>query len=196
MKKLLFFLLITIGFSLQHSLIANEPDSAYVFAYATDKNAGRNGLHFAWSTDRNTWHSIGPERTFLRSEYAKVDNGTFKLMKRNLPGAFTFILNGTTRLPKIFRNRKEVGIRMPGNSIIQEIARLLDAPIMTTTLPYDEDEDIEYITDPELIDEKFGNAVDLVIDGGIGGTEGSTVVNCTNGEPEIVRQGKGWLDEG
>lgn len=85
---------------------------------------------------------------------------------------------------------------MPGNSIIQEIARLLDAPIMTTTLPYDEDEDIEYITDPELIDEKFGNAVNLVIDGGIGGTEGSTVVNCTNGEPEIVRQGKGWLDEG
>ena len=70
MKKLLLFLLITIGFSLQHSLMANEPDSAYVFAYATDKNAGRNGLHFAWSTDRNTWHSIGPERTFLRSEYA------------------------------------------------------------------------------------------------------------------------------
>ena len=61
MKKLLFFLLITIGFSLQHSLMANEPDSAYVFAYATDKNAGRNGLHFAWSTDRNTWHSIGPK---------------------------------------------------------------------------------------------------------------------------------------
>ena len=130
------------------------------------------------------------------SEYAKVDNGTFKLMKRNLPGAFTCILNCTTRLPKILLNLKEVGILMPGNSIIQEIARLLDAPIMTTTLPYDEDEDIEYITDPELIDEKFGNAVDLVIDGGIGGTEGSTVVNCTNGEPEIVRQGKGWLDEG
>ena len=65
MKKLLFFLLITIGFSLQHSLMANEPDSAYVFAYATDKNAGRNGLHFAWSTDRNTWHSIGPETHVL-----------------------------------------------------------------------------------------------------------------------------------
>ena len=75
MKKLLFFLLITIGFSLQHSLMANEPDSAYVFAYATDKNAGRNGLHFAWSTDRNTWHSIGPERTFLRSEYASGRHG-------------------------------------------------------------------------------------------------------------------------
>lgn len=130
------------------------------------------------------------------SEYAKVDNATFKLMKRNLPGPFTFILNGTTRLPKIFRNRKEVGIRMPDNPIIQEIARLLDAPIMTTTLPHEEHDDIEYVTDPELIDEKWGDQVDLVIDGGIGGTEGSTVVDCTQGEAEIVRQGAGWLEEG
>lgn len=130
------------------------------------------------------------------SEYAKVDNATFKLMKCNLPGPFTFILNGTTRLPKIFRNRKEVGIRMPDNPIIQEIARLLDAPIMTTTLPHEEHDDIEYVTDPELIDEKWGDQVDLVIDGGIGGTEGSTVVDCTQGEAEIVRQGTGWLEEG
>ncbi len=130
------------------------------------------------------------------SEYAKVDNATFKLMKRNLPGPFTFILNGTTRLPKIFRNRKEVGIRMPDNPIIREIARLLDAPIMTTTLPHDEDEDIEYVTDPELIDEKWGDTVDLVIDGGIGNMEGSTVVDCTQGEAEIIRQGAGWLEEG
>ena len=130
------------------------------------------------------------------SEYAKFDNNTFKLMKRNLPGAFTFILNGTVRLPKIFRNRKEVGTRIPDHPIIQELARLLDAPIMTATLPHNENEDIEYCTDPELIDEKFGNIVDLVIDGGIGGIEGSTVVDCTGGEAEIVRQGKGWLDEG
>ena len=130
------------------------------------------------------------------SEYAKVDNATFKLMKRNLPGPFTFILNGTTRLPKIFRNRKEVGIRMPDNPIIREIARLLDAPIMTTTLPHDEDEDIEYVTDPELIDEKWGETVDLIIDGGIGNMEGSTVVDCTQGEAEIIRQGAGWLEEG
>ena len=130
------------------------------------------------------------------SEYAKVDNRTFKLMKRNLPGPFTFILNGTTRLPKIFRNRKEVGIRMPDNPIIREIARLLDAPILTATLPHEEHEDIEYSTDPELIDEKFGDVVDLVIDGGIGGTEGSTVVDCTQDNLEIVRQGAGWLDEG
>ena len=129
------------------------------------------------------------------SEYAKVDNNTFKLMKKNLPGPFTFILNGTNKLPKIFRNRKEVGIRMPDNNIIREIAHLLDAPIMTTTLPNYEDEDIEYVTDPELIDEKYGTLVDLVIDGGHGGIKLSTVVNCTNGEPEIIRQGKGILQE-
>ncbi len=130
------------------------------------------------------------------SEYAKVENHIFKLMKRNLPGPFTFILAGSNRLPKIFRNRKEVGIRMPDNDVIREIARLLNAPIMTTTLPHEEDEDVEYMTDPELIDEKFGELVDMVIDCGIGGVELSTVVNCTDGEPEIIRQGKGWLEEG
>ncbi len=129
------------------------------------------------------------------SEYARVDNATFKLMKRNLPGAFTFILNADSRLPKIFRNRKEVGIRVPDNNIIREICRLLDAPILTTTLPLEEDEDVEYVTDPELIDEKFGQDVDVVIDGGVGGLEPSTVINCCDGSPVIVRQGKGVLEE-
>ncbi|MDR2860040.1 MAG: threonylcarbamoyl-AMP synthase [Mediterranea sp.] len=127
------------------------------------------------------------------SEYVKINNNTFKLMKRNLPGAFTFILNTGTHLPKIFKRRKEVGIRMPDNSIIREIASLLDAPVMTTTLPYTEDREIEYATDPELINEIFGNTVDLVIDGGMGGMEFSTVVDCTGNEPEIIRQGKGKL---
>lgn len=129
------------------------------------------------------------------SDFAKMNNSTFKLMKRNLPGPFTFILNTGSRLPKIFKNRKEVGVRMPDNPIASEIARFLDAPIMTTSLPYDEDEDIEYITNPELIDEKFNALADLVIDGGIGGTELSTIVNCTTEEPEIMRQGVGWLQE-
>ena len=129
------------------------------------------------------------------SEYAKVDNNTFKLMKRNLPGAFTFILNAGSRLPKIFKNRKEVGIRIPDHNAIREICQLLDAPILTTTLSLDNGEDIEYITTPELIDEKFGSEVDLILDGGIGGTEPSTIVNCAEGEAEIVRQGKGWLEE-
>lgn len=127
------------------------------------------------------------------SEYANIDNRTFKLMKKNLPGPFTFILKADSRLPKIFRNRKEVGIRVPDNNIIQEILNVLDAPLLTTTLPYDENEDIEYVTDPELINEKFGSEVDLVVDGGIGGIEPSTIVNCCDGELEIVREGKGNL---
>lgn len=129
------------------------------------------------------------------SEYARVNNATFKLMKRNLPGPFTFILNADSRLPKIFRNRKEVGIRVPDNPIAREICRALGAPLLTTTLPLGEGEDTEYVTDPELIDEKFGEKVDLVIDGGIGDIEPSTVINCCEDTPEIVRYGKGQLKE-
>ena len=107
------------------------------------------------------------------SEYAKVDNNTFKLMKRNLPGAFTFILNGTTRLPKIFRNRKEVGIRMPDNAIIQEIARVLDAPIMTTTLPHEEHEDMDAIMNTREIRDGGigGRAIEALLEGGKNGVD-------------------------
>src|SRR5574344_2628439 len=113
------------------------------------------------------------------SEYVKLDNRIFKLMKRNLPGPFTFVLNANSRLPKIFRNRKEVGIRMPDNPIIREIVRMLGAPLLTASLPVEDDEDKEYTTNPELMDEKFGKIVNMVIDGGIGGTEPSTIVDCT-----------------
>lgn len=129
------------------------------------------------------------------SEYAKVDNATFKLMKRNLPGPFTFILPGTTRLPKIFSGRREVGIRMPQCPILHELLAQLQAPLMIASLPLGDDEEVEYLTDPELIHEKWGELVDLVIDGGTGGTEGSTVVDCTQGSAEVVRQGLGWLEE-
>jgi tRNA threonylcarbamoyl adenosine modification protein (Sua5/YciO/YrdC/YwlC family) len=132
----------------------------------------------------------------MLSDFTKpINNDVFKMMKRNLPGPFTFILNGTTRLPKIFRNRKEVGIRMPDNSIVQELSRLLDAPIMSTSLPLPDGMESDYITNPELIDELFGERVDIVIDGGMGGTEVSTIINCTDGEAEIIRQGIGWLEE-
>lgn len=128
------------------------------------------------------------------SEYAKLDNNTFKLMKRHLPGPFTFILEASGRLPKIFKGRKEVGIRMPENNIIQEIAQLLGAPILTTSLPYEADDDIAYLTDPELIAEQWEDQVDLIIDGGIGGFDETTVVDCTDGTPMIVRQGLGELE--
>ena len=129
------------------------------------------------------------------SQYVRVDNATFKLMKRNLPGPFTFVLPSGNRLPKIFSNRKEVGIRVPDNNIVREICRQLEAPLLTTTIPYNEEEDIAYLTDPELIAEKFENEVDIIIDGGAGGFEYSTVVSCVDGTPEITRQGKGILDE-
>lgn len=127
------------------------------------------------------------------SEYAKMSNVVFKIMKANLPGPFTFILNGTNKLPKIFRNRREVGIRMPDNNIISEIAKHLEFPIMTTSLPLGENEDTEYVTNPELIHEKFGSQVDLVIDGGIGNIKPSTIVDCTGEYIDIVRQGEAEL---
>ncbi len=126
------------------------------------------------------------------SEYAKVDNAVFKLMKKNLPGPFTFILNTTSSLPKIYKNKKTVGIRIPDNNIIRELVRNLGNPILTTSVK-DEDEVVEYTTDPELIYEKYQDKIDIVIDGGFGGIEGSTVVDCTSDEPEIIRQGKGEL---
>ena len=123
------------------------------------------------------------------SEYAKVDNNTFKLMKKNLPGPFTFILNGNSNLPKLFRNKKTVGIRVPDNNIIRELVRGLGNPILSTSVRDDDDEILEYFTDPELIHETFGNRVDLVVDGGIGEDEPSTVVNCAGCKWVYARQG-------
>jgi tRNA threonylcarbamoyl adenosine modification protein (Sua5/YciO/YrdC/YwlC family) len=128
------------------------------------------------------------------SEYAKISNSIFKLMKRNLPGAFTFILDATNSLPKIYKHRKEVGIRIPDNNIILTLVRELGNPILTTSVR-DKDEFMEYSTDPELIEEEYGDIVDAVVDGGYGGLEPSTVVNCTGEEIEIKRQGKGELIE-
>lgn len=126
------------------------------------------------------------------SEYAKVSTPIFKLMKKNLPGPFTFILPTTSSLPKIYKNRKTVGIRIPDNNIIRHIVEQLGNPILSTSVK-DENDEMEYTTDPELIYEKWGSFADMVIDGGTGGTEASTVVDCASGEPEIVRQGKGML---
>ena len=126
------------------------------------------------------------------SEYAKMDDLAFKLMKKNLPGPFTFILNGSSKLPKLFKNKKTVGIRMPQNNIALAIVRELGNPLMTSSIFTDEDT-TEYITDPELIDEKYGSQIDLVIDAGMGGLIHSTIVDCTQDEPEIVRVGAGEI---
>jgi len=128
------------------------------------------------------------------SDYVKqIDNTTFKLLKRALPGAYTFILPGSKSLPNPFKKRKTVGIRVPDNSIIQATLNALGNPIVSTSIR-DDDDILEYTTDPELIKEKWDNCVDLVIDGGYGDNEASTVIDLSVDPPEIVREGKGSLE--
>ena len=128
------------------------------------------------------------------SDYCKpISNSIFKLMKKNLPGPFTFILNANSNIPKLFRStKKSIGIRIPQNNIIREIVKELGNPILSTSVK-DDDTILEYSTDPELIHEKFGDLVDLVIDGGFGGNIPSTIIDCIGNEPIITRQGKGEL---
>jgi tRNA threonylcarbamoyl adenosine modification protein (Sua5/YciO/YrdC/YwlC family) len=129
------------------------------------------------------------------SEYAKVNTQVFKVMKKALPGPFTFLLPASTKVPKILNsNKKTVGIRIPDNNIPRAIVQALGNPIITTSIK-DEDEIIEYSTDPELIYEKFQNLVDIVIDGGYGNNVPSTVVNCIENEFEIVREGIGDIHQ-
>lgn len=128
------------------------------------------------------------------ADYSKpIPNPIFKLMKSNLPGPFTFILNASNNVPKLIQSKKKtVGIRIPDNAIPLEIVRELGNPIMSTSI-HDDDEIIEYTTDPELIYEKYNKLVDIVIDGGYGDNEPSTVVDCTVDVPIIIREGKGAL---
>ena len=127
------------------------------------------------------------------ANFAKVDNSTFKLLKRNLPGPFTFVLPGLNRVPNYFLSkRKTVGIRIPDHTSPLELVRMLGNPILTTSLK-DDDEVIEYTTDPELIYERYGEVVDVIVDGGYGDNVASTIVDCTSDEPEVIREGKGEL---
>lgn len=129
------------------------------------------------------------------SEFTIIrDNNIFKLLKRNLPGPFTFIVQANSQIPKLFKNKKKtVGIRIPDNNIVLELVRELGRPIITTSI-HDIDEVVEYTTDPELIYEKFRDFADAVIDGGYGNNEASTIVDCTGEDIEIVRQGLGVLE--
>ncbi len=128
------------------------------------------------------------------SDYVKqIDTATFKLLKRALPGPYTFILPGNNTLPTVFKKKKEVGIRVPDNLITTTIIDVLGNPIVSTSI-YDEDEVVEYMTDPELIFEKWGDLVDVVVDGGYGDNIPSTVIDLTSGEPTLIREGKGSLE--
>ena len=127
------------------------------------------------------------------SDYVKqLNSTTFKILKRTLPGPYTFILPGSNTLPKVFKKKKTVGIRIPDNNIVRFIVETLGNPIVSTSIK-DDDEILEYITDPELIFEKWGKKVDLVIDGGYGDNCASTVVDLID-EPVVIREGKGSID--
>ncbi|GAA3972068.1 L-threonylcarbamoyladenylate synthase [Pedobacter ginsengiterrae] len=130
------------------------------------------------------------------SDYIKpIDNTTFRVLKKALPGPFTFIFNANNNVPKLLSsNKKTVGIRVPDNNIARCIVKELGNPIISASIK-DDDELIEYSTDPELIHEKYEDLVDLVIDGGFGDNEASTVIDCTNGEFEIIREGKGDIED-
>jgi len=128
------------------------------------------------------------------SEYVRqIDTSVYKILKRALPGPFTFILKGNSNLPKAFKKKKTVGIRIPDNNIIRTIVKELGNPIVSTSI-YDEDDFIEYTTDPELIYEKWRDKVDLVINGGYGGNIASTIVDLSENEISIVREGKGQIE--
>jgi tRNA threonylcarbamoyl adenosine modification protein (Sua5/YciO/YrdC/YwlC family) len=129
------------------------------------------------------------------SDYCKpISTPLYKIMKKVLPGPFTFLLNASNNVPRLFQGKKKtVGIRIPDNNIAISIVRELGNPIMSTSV-HDEDEIIEYTTDPELIYEKYMGLVDIVIDGGYGGLVASTVLDCTTDEIKIIRQGKGILE--
>jgi tRNA threonylcarbamoyl adenosine modification protein (Sua5/YciO/YrdC/YwlC family) len=126
------------------------------------------------------------------SEYAKIDNATFKVLKSALPGPFTFILNGMNCLPKLFKARKEVGVRIPDNAIVKMILEELGRPLMSASVPKNEEGDYEIF--PDVLEKQYGFLADVVIDGGEGGTEPSTVIDCTDGEMRVVRQGKGVFE--
>lgn len=132
------------------------------------------------------------------AEYVRISDRQFKLMRRHLPGPFTFILEAGLRLPKVFRSRKTVGIRIPDQPILHALLEELDCPLLTTSLKVpvsgDEADDLSYMTDPFLIEEAFRNQADILIDGGYGLDQPSTVVSLVDDEPEVLRQGAGELN--
>ncbi|WP_108425667.1 L-threonylcarbamoyladenylate synthase [Muricauda amoyensis] len=143
--------------------------------------------------EKANWSFVCADLSNLSDYVRQIDSSTFKILKRTLPGPYTFILPGNNNLPKDFKKKKTVGIRVPDNAIAQALVNGLGNPIVSTSIR-DDDDILEYTTDPELIFEKWQNLVDIVIDGGYGGNVASTVIDLSEGEPLVVREGKGSLE--
>ncbi|CAG2535213.1 Sua5/YciO/YrdC/YwlC family [Maribacter dokdonensis] len=156
---------------------------------ALEKIARIKGIKLA----KANWSFICTDLSNLSDYVRQIDTATFKILKRALPGPYTFILPGNNNLPKEFKKKKTVGIRVPDNCIVKALVEELGNPIVSTSIR-DDDDVLEYTTDPELIYEKWDNLVDVVIDGGYGGNVGSTIIDVSTGYPEVIREGKGSLD--
>jgi len=177
-------------------IIVYPTDTVYSFGCdiskpkAIEKVARIRGL----KPEKAQFALIFPDLSFLSAYTKSVDTPTYKILNRCLPGPYTFILKAGSSIPKIFhRSKKTVGIRIPDNNIPREIVRELNRPIIASSV-HSEDDILEYTTDPELIADKYDGQVDLVIDGGLGALYASTVVDLSDGEAEIIREGKGSLD--
>ncbi|MFY0698282.1 MAG: threonylcarbamoyl-AMP synthase [Balneola sp.] len=142
--------------------------------------------------DKANFSFICEDLSNLSDHVAQIETQTFKILKRNLPGPYTFILPGSNSLPGVFRKKKTVGIRVPDNAIALALVRELGNPIVSTSIK-DDDELLEYTTDPSLMFDEWKHLVDVVIDGGFGGNEASTVIDLTGREPLLIREGKGGV---
>jgi len=158
-------------------------------AKAVEKIARIKGI----KVDKSNFSFICNDLSHLSDYVKQIDTPTYKLLRRALPGPYTFILPGSKSLPKVFKKKKTVGIRIPNNNIVRAIVEALGNPIISTSIR-DEDDVIEYTTDPELIFEKWKHLVDGVIDGGFGGNLASTIIDLTDSIPKIIREGKGATD--
>lgn len=177
-------------------VIIYPTDTIYAFGCdifkpkAIEKIASIKGI----KTDKANFSFICYDLSHLSDFTTPIENQIFKLMKKVLPGPYTFILNANNKVPKLIQSKKKtIGIRVPDNNIARTIVNELGNPIMSSSV-HDEDEIIEYTTDPELIYEKYCDNVDIVIDGGFGDNEPSTIIDCTKGEPEVIRYGKGDIE--
>ncbi|CDN32070.1 Hypothetical YciO protein [Mucinivorans hirudinis] len=170
-------------------VIAYPTDTVYAFGCSLSSPKGIEKLREIKGKKHTNMSIVCADLSNL-ADYAKVDNATFRILKRNLPGAFTFILNATSKTPdKVLDGRRTIGIRIPDNAIARAIVNELGVPMVTTSI---KDHEQEYLTDPELIEEKY-TMLQAVVDGGYGEFTASTVVDCTGDEPEIIREGKAEL---